>query len=138
MVIVVSWGGVVKTKTWWLYALKPWDLLAKVLPMSRFSKTLGAFKSNQSNHHSTNVRNPSQAECSNESDQPLRVKGSTTFFLRPFLPFDNLLFYKRRIQSNRSINMRSTSRCSSKAKAPCRQPYFGEERKDRRRELYRE
>ena len=29
-------------------ALKPWDLLAKVLPMSRFSKTLGAFKSNQS------------------------------------------------------------------------------------------
>lgn len=48
---------------------KPWVRLTKVLPMLRTSKTEGALTSYQS----------------------LREKGSTIFFLRPFLPFERRL-----------------------------------------------
>lgn len=51
-------------------ALKPCDRLTRVLPALRVSKKPGALMS----YHS------------------LRVKGSTTFFLMPFLPFDKRLF----------------------------------------------
>ncbi len=52
------------------HLLRPMVRLTRVLPGVRFSKKEGALMSNQS----------------------LRVKGSTTFFLSPFLPLERRLF----------------------------------------------
>jgi hypothetical protein len=61
--------------------------------------------------------------------QSLRVKGSTAFFLRPFLPLDSLLFLLPKHQpserSRRGIGLQSRNRGmnqSRRAERTCQQP----------------
>ena len=69
------------------HALKPCDRLTRVFPTFRTSKMDGALTSYQSA-----TKLVMKVSKGVKTDIPLREKGSTTFFLIPFLPFDRRLF----------------------------------------------
>jgi len=69
--------------------LKPWERLASVFPTFRTSKMEGALMSYQSDDMN---KTQDDWRC---IYIPLREKGSTTFFLIPFLPFERRLFCEK-------------------------------------------
>lgn len=87
-------------------ALNPWDRLTSVFPTFLTSKMEGALMSYQSESHAQARGRDGEESCvSDELGQrilggggggkgssPFRVKGSTTFFLMPFLPLESRLF----------------------------------------------
>ena len=72
--------------------LNPEDRLTRVFPTFRVSNMEGALRSYQSEIIESESASCSHLRERHRRDLPLRVKGSTTRFLIPFLPLERRLF----------------------------------------------